>query len=227
MLDPDTLDTDKGPLTIRPINHATLALGFVGKTILVDPVGPAERYAGLPAPDAILITHEHSDHFNVETLTALAGGRAIEIVASPGVFDKLPAPLKASATRLANGETGTVLGLPVEALPAHNITPERLRYHPRGLCNGYVVRFGASRVYISGDTEDIPEMRALRDIAVAFLPMNMPYTMTGAQAAEAARAFRPRIVYPFHYLGGSENEAFAAALRDEPGIEVRLRDWYA
>lgn len=119
------------------------------------------------------------------------------------------------------------LNIAITALPAENTTPEKLKFHPPGVGNGYVFRFGGKAIYVSGDTEDTAEMRALHNIDVAFLPMNQPYTMTGQQAADAVRAFRPKVVYPFHYQGGVENEVFATELAGEPGTEVRQRDWYA
>jgi L-ascorbate metabolism protein UlaG (beta-lactamase superfamily) len=128
---------------------------------------------------------------------------------------------------LRNHERGELEGVPVEALPSHNTSPERLQYHPEGIGNGYVLTLGGRRIYIAGDTEPTPAMLALQDIDIAFLPMNLPYTMIAAQAAEAVKVFRPRIVYPFHYIGGHEPDEFARLLEGFPSTDVRLRDWYA
>ena len=126
---------------------------------------------------------------------------------------------------LANGETKSVAGVSIEAVPMYNLTADRLKYHNKGRGNGYVVMVGGKRVYISGDTEDIPEMRALKNIDVAFICMNLPYTMTEEQAASAVREFKPKIVYPFHYRG-SDVEKFKRLVGEDSGVEVRLRDWY-
>lgn len=136
--------------------------------------------------------------------------------------------LKAKAKLMKNGDKGDINGLPIEAVPAYNTTPERAKYHPKGVGNGYIMTLGGGRVYVAGDTEDTPEMRALKNVAIAFLPMNLPYTMTGEQAAAACAAFKPLLVYPYHYGKGSQEPAkFAAAMRGVSGVQVRQRDWYA
>jgi len=139
------------------------------------------------------------------------------------VMEELPADLKSQATSIGNGESGTLRDIPIEAVPAYNTTADRLQFHPKGVGNGYILTFGDKRIYIAGDTEDTPEMRALNDIEVAFLPMNLPYTMTVEQAADAVKAFKPRVVYPYHSRG-SDIEAFSALVGD--AAEVRLRNWY-
>jgi L-ascorbate metabolism protein UlaG (beta-lactamase superfamily) len=217
----DAVATAEGELAIHPVEHASLVLVLGDTVIYVDPVGSADLYAGLPAPTAILITHEHQDHFDADLIAALAPDAPI--VTNPAVFDMLPEELVGNATALANGDTGALAGIPVEAVPAYNITPERQNFHPQGRDNGYILTFGDTRVLIAGDTEDTPELRGLSGIDVAFLPMNLPYTMTVEQAAEAVNAFRPAIVYPYHY-GDSDLDAFEAAVED--GIEVRRRNWY-
>jgi Predicted Zn-dependent hydrolases of the beta-lactamase fold len=217
----DIVTTAAGDLAIHPVDHASLVLAWDGRAIYVDPVGGAERYAGLPAATAVLITHGHGDHFDVPTLEAVAAG--LPILANQDVFDKLPEALKAKATALANGESGELDGVPLRAIAAHNITEDRLRYHPVGVGNGYVLSFGDVEVYVAGDTEPTEDMLALTDIDVAFLPMNLPYTMTPEQAAEAINTFRPAIVYPYHY-GDSDLSVLETAVED--GIEVRLRNWY-
>jgi L-ascorbate metabolism protein UlaG (beta-lactamase superfamily) len=220
----DTVPTQDGDLRIYPINHATLALQWKGKTIYVDPVGGAKAFEGLPAPDLILVCHIHGDHFDKPTLSAVAG-KAV-FAAPPTVAEQMPADLRSRTTVLTNGQRAELAGISVEAIPAYNLTQARLTYHPKGRDNGYVLTLGGKRIYISGDTEDIPEMLALKDIDVAFLCMNLPYTMDVTQASKAARAFKPRIVYPYHSRG-SNVEEFKKLVGTDAGVEVRLRDWYA
>ncbi|WP_172124541.1 MULTISPECIES: MBL fold metallo-hydrolase [unclassified Devosia] len=221
-LDGDRLATSGGDVIIHPVSHASLVLGYDDQVIYVDPVGGAELYADLPPPTAVLITHGHGDHFDVPTLEAIAGG-GIPILTTQEVFDKLPEALKANATALANGDEGSLNGLPVAAIPAYNTSPDRLQYHPQGVGNGYLIKFGDDIVYVAGDTEPTPEMLALENVAVAFLPMNLPYTMTPEQAAEAVNTFKPGIVYPYHHRG-SDLDAFEAAVGE--GVEVRRANWY-
>ena len=217
----DTIPTSAGDLRIHPVDHASLVLEWDGKAIYVDPVGGADLYAGLPAPSAILITHGHGDHFDVPTLEAIAGD--VPLVVNQDVFDKLPEALKANAMALANGEDGTLADIPLRAIAAHNTTEDRMQYHPVGVGNGYVLTFGDVQVYVAGDTEPNEDMLALTDIDVAFLPMNLPYTMTPDQAVEAINTFRPAIIYPYHY-GDSDLSPLETDLED--GIELRLRNWY-
>jgi L-ascorbate metabolism protein UlaG (beta-lactamase superfamily) len=220
----DRITTKDGDLVIHPINHATLALGWKNLTIYVDPVGGGPRFAGLPKPDLILLTDIHGDHLNADTLKAIATEKT-QLVAPAAVVEQLPAELRPRATVVANGETKSLLGLTIEAVPAYNTTPDRAKFHAKGRGNGYVVTFADKRVYLSGDTEDIPEMRALKNIDVAFLCMNLPFTMTPEQAASAVREFRPTIVYPYH-CRGSDLEKFKKLVGEDAGVEVRLRDWY-
>ncbi|RZA22250.1 MAG: MBL fold metallo-hydrolase [Proteobacteria bacterium] len=221
LLPTDVIATSKGDVTIHPVDHASLVLTYGEEAIYVDPVGGAALYEGLPAPTAILITHGHGDHFDVPTLEAIAG--SAPILTSQEVFDKLPETLKANATAVANGGSADLNGLPVAVTTAHNTSEDRMQYHPVGVGNGYLVTFGDKVVYIAGDTEPTPEMLKLTGVEVAFLPMNLPYTMTPEQAAEAVNTFKPAIVYPYHY-GDSDLSAFESAVDD--GIEVRLRNWY-
>jgi len=221
----DTVTAQNGNSTVYPINHATLALRWNATTIYVDPVGGAARFKGLPAPGLILLTDIHGDHLNKETLEALAKPET-KLVAPPAVAEQLPAGLRDRTVVLTNGQTADVRGTAIAAIAAYNTTPERQKFHPKGRGCGYVVILGGKRVYISGDTEDTAEMRALKSIDVAFLCMNLPYTMTVEQAAEAVRAFKPKIVYPYHSRG-SDLERFKALVGAEAGVELRLRDWYA
>jgi len=220
-LDGDAIATADGDIIVHPVDHASLVLGFGDAVIYVDPVGGAARYEGLPAPTAILVTHEHGDHFDAPTLEAIADGAPL--IVNPAVYDMLPETLKANATAMANGDVGEVAGLPIRAVPAHNTTADRLQYHPEGRDNGYVLTLGDKLVYIAGDTEPTGEMLALSDIEVAFLPMNLPYTMAPEQAAEAINTFKPRIVYPYHY-GESDLSVLETAVG--PDTEIRLRNWY-
>jgi len=220
-LDGDTISTSGGDVTIHPIEHASLLLGYGDQVIYVDPVGGATLYEGLPAPTAILITHGHGDHFDVPTLEAIAG--SAPILTSQEVFDKLPEALKANATAIANGGSADLNGLPIEATTAHNTTEDRMQYHPVGVGNGYLFTFGDKVIYVAGDTEPTPEMLKLTGIEVAFLPMNLPYTMTPEQAAEAINTFKPKIVYPYHY-GESDLSVLEGAV--DEGVEVRLLEWY-
>lgn len=224
MLTGDRIATSNGDLTIHPIDHATFAMGWDGRIIYVDPVGGAEAFRDLPGPDLILITDIHGDHLSVETLEAVAGESTV-IVAPAAVVEQLPATVGSEARTLDNGSEISLFDLTVLALPMYNLTDERLQYHDKGRGNGYVVTMGGQRVYISGDTEDIPEMRALEDIDVAFICFNLPYTMTEEQAASAVLVFRPGIVYPYHYRG-SDLDAFVASVAENPGIEVRIGAWY-
>jgi L-ascorbate metabolism protein UlaG (beta-lactamase superfamily) len=223
-LTPDTIATEDGALKIFPVNHATLALQWKDRTIYVDPVGGAKAFQGLPKPDLILVTDIHGDHFSKETLAELAGPDT-KLVCPAAVADQMTPDLRKSATILANGQTGELLGIKIEAIPMYNLTPERLKFHNKGRGNGYVVTLGGKRIYLSGDTEDIPEMRALQNIDVAFVCMNLPYTMTVEQAAQAVRAFKPRIVYPYHYRGSDINK-FKELVGTDAGVDVRLREWY-
>ncbi len=217
----DTIATSGGNVTIHPIEHASLVLEYGEEAIYVDPVGGAALYEALPAPTAILITHGHGDHFDLPTLEAIAG--SVPILTSQEVFDKLPEALKANATAIANGGTSELNGLPVTATTAHNTTEDRMQYHPVGVGNGYLITFGDKVIYVAGDTEPTPEMLELTGIEAAFLPMNLPYTMTPDQAVEAINTFKPRIVYPYHY-GDSDLAVLDTAV--EEGVEVRLLNWY-
>lgn len=191
--------------------------------IYVDPVGGAPAYANLPAPALILITHEHGDHFDLPTLEALP---AVRIIANQAVFDKLPAEMQARATAMANGSSAEVLGLTIEAVPAYNLTEDRLQYHPKGRDNGYILTIGGKRFYIAGDTEDTPEMRALEGIEVAFLPMNLPYAMTVEQAADAVIAFNPVVAFPYHHRDSDVQEFARLVESSEASSLVVIANWY-
>ena len=222
MLSGDHVQTDGEDVIIHPVNHATFVMTYGRHPVYVDPVGDPAQFEGMPAAHVILVTDTHGDHFDLETLTAVTGtvGR---IIAPQAVADELPPELKERTTVLGNGESFDYMTMTFEAVPMYNLTDDRMQYHTKGRGNGYVVNMGGTRIYISGDTEDIPEMRALEDIDVAFVCFNLPYTMTEEQAADAVKAFRPGVVYPYHYRG-SDPQKFASLVGD--ASEVRLRDWY-
>jgi L-ascorbate metabolism protein UlaG (beta-lactamase superfamily) len=212
--------TSAGPVKITPIYHATLLIEAGNKTIYLDPAKPAD-VTGLPPADLILITDIHGDHMDANLIAAVSKP-GTEIMAPPAVVKTIT-----SAMPISNGETKKWNGWTIEAIPMYNLTrgpaPGKL-YHDKGRGNGYVLTYGGKRFYFSGDTENIPEMRALKNIDVAFVCMNLPYTMPPDEAAEAVKAFHPKIVIPYHYHG-SDLTVFAKAL-EGTGIEVRQLDWY-
>lgn len=224
----DRFDTTSGSITVHPISHASFVMETPAGVIYVDPVGDAASYDAFGAPDLILITHEHGDHYNAETLAAVSGDTTRMIV-NPAVFGMLPEKMAERATSIANGENIAAGNIAVEAIPAYNTSADRLNFHPQGRDNGYVVTIDGMRIYISGDTEDIPEMRALTDIDLAFVCMNLPFTMDVEAAASAVAEFAPTYVYPYHYRGrdnGTQDPAeFANLLGDE--TEVKMGGWYA
>jgi L-ascorbate metabolism protein UlaG (beta-lactamase superfamily) len=219
-VEPDTIPTTDGALKITPIQHASLMLEFKNKVIYVDP--SQGDYSGLPKADVILITDIHGDHMDTGKVKELRKGSTVII--TPAAVAKTVT----EATVINNGDNKAIAGIQVEAVPMYNLVrgPSQGKlFHDKGRGNGYVLTLGGKRVYISGDTECIPEMKALKSIDVAFVCMNLPYTMTPQEAAECVRAFKPKIVYPYHYRDSDLN-AFTNALRSEKGVEVRLRKWY-
>ncbi|QDZ02188.1 MBL fold metallo-hydrolase [Nitratireductor mangrovi] len=222
----DSYDTEGGKITIHPIAHASFVMTVPGLVIYNDPVGEAAAYQGHPAPDLVLVTHQHGDHYNVDTLNALVTD-GTQLVTNPAVFDMLPDGLKEKATSIGNGDSATVGDVGIDAIPAYNTTEDRLKYHPQGRDNGYVLSIDGRRVYIAGDTEDIPEMRALTGIDIAFVPMNLPFTMDVEQAASAVAEFKPAVCYPYHYRD-SDPEAFARLVQEsEAETEVVQGPWYS
>ncbi len=215
----DTIPTSKGNLVLTFLGHGSLIMGFGGKVIQVDPFSQVADYSQLPKADLVLITHDHYDHLDPKALQAILKPGTI-IVGSTACAGKVK-----DAVIMGNGDSRTVLGLAIEAVPAYNIVnkrPDGSPFHPKGAGNGYIVTFGDKRVYIAGDTENTPEMKALKNIDVAFLPMNLPYTMTPGMVADAAKAFRPRILYPYHF-GETDTSKLVKLLQAEKGIEVRVR----
>ena len=215
----DLFPTSKGDLKITCIGHGTLMLTFNGKVIHVDPVGQFGDYAVLPKADLILITHEHDDHLDPAAIAKIRKpSTAIFMSAKCGEKIKDGVVLK-------NGDERTWESIAIKAVPAYNIVHMRAPgspFHPKGEGNGYVLTFGDKRLYIAGDTENIPEMAALKGVDIAFLPMNLPYTMTPAMAAAAARMLAPKVLYPYHY-GDTDTAKLVELLKGEKGIEVRIR----
>jgi len=222
---PDPLATKKGALTIQPVQHAATVLKWDNKTIYVDPAGGANLFTSLDAPDLILITDIHGDHMDLKTLEAINTAKATLIVPQ-AVADMLPATLKPKVVVLANGAKTTKFGVTITAVPMYNLPETADSRHPKGRGNGYVINVGDKNIYFSGDTEDIAEMRALKNIDVAFVCMNLPYTMDVNQAAQAVLAFKPKVVYPYHYRGQDVNVFKSQVNAGDTKIEVRLRNWY-
>ncbi len=214
-----TFPTSAGDVKITPLNHASTLIEAAGKTIYLDPAKPA-KLSG-PKADLILITDIHGDHMDPDSIKAISKGDT-EIFAAPAVVQTVT-----SGKPIANGESKTWQGWTIEAIPAYNLKrgpePGKL-FHDKGRGNGYVLTYGGKRFYFSGDTEGIPEMRALKNIDVAFICMNLPYTMPPEEAADAVKAFHPKVVIPYHYRG-SDLSVFQNALKGT-GIEVRLLEWY-
>ena len=216
-------------IKIIPIEHATTVLEWGDVTIYIDPVGGLKSFEGQKLPDLILITDIHGDHFSLETLEELNTEKA-KIIVPQAVADKIPSKFTPQIDVLNNGDSKERSGITVEAIPMYNLREEAKAFHENGRGNGYVLNMGNERFYFSGDTEDIPEMRNLKDIDIAFVCMNLPYTMDVNQASSAVLDFKPAIVYPYHYRGSgglSDVVAFKKLVNDgDKNIEVRLKDWY-
>ena len=216
----DTIKTNAGDLTMTFIGHGTLMFAFDGKIIHVDPVSREADYTDMPKADLIFVTHEHGDHLDTKVI------KMLRKVGTDVVLTEACAERVNGGVVMRNGDVTTVQGLKIEAVPAYNIVHMRrgsTPYHPKGRGNGYVITFGDKRVYVAGDTENTPEMKRLKNIDVAFLPMNLPYTMTPEMVADAAKAFKPKILYPYHY-GRTEPSKLVDLLKDMKNIEVRIRD---
>ncbi len=216
-------------INIIPIEHATTVLEWNDITIYIDPVGGASAFEGQKQPDLILITDIHGDHLSIETLEALNTKKA-KIMVPQAVADKMPENFTPQLDVLNNGDTKERYGISVEAIPMYNLREEALKFHEKGRGNGYVLQIGDHRLYFSGDTEDIPEMRALENIDKAFICMNLPYTMTPENAANAVLEFKPKQVYPYHYRGNpdvSDVAKFKELVNaGNSTIEVMQLDWY-
>jgi L-ascorbate metabolism protein UlaG (beta-lactamase superfamily) len=226
----DQIPAEKGDITVTPIFHGTVVFQWDGKTVYVDPYGGAERFDNLPSPDLVLITHKHGDHLNKGTLKGLDLSNT-RLIAPQSVVEDLGEITFSEVWTTKNGETKNWNGITVEAVPMYNLPADDNPRHPKGWGNGYVITMGGKRVYVSGDTEDIPEMRGLKDIDVAFVCMNLPYTMDVEHAASAVIDFKPALMYPYHFRGSggfSDVEKFKKLVNEgTDAVEVRLREWYA
>jgi len=215
----DVIKTSGGDLAITFIGHGSLMLKFDDKIIHIDPFSKLADYSNLPKANLLLITHEHQDHLDLAAI-ALIRTKETNVVLTGKCAEKLSGCLV-----MENGDSQMVGGITIEAVPAYNLLHKRENgqpFHPKGQGNGYLLTFADKRVYIAGDTEYTPEMKAFKSIDVAFLPMNLPYTMSPEMVADAALAFKPKILYPYHF-GDIETTRIVQLLKDNKGIEVRIR----
>ena len=215
----DTIKTSAGDLKITFLGHGSLYFTFGGKVIHVDPFSAVADYSTLPKADIVLLAHEHMDHLDLKALNPVRSDKTIV------VLPEVCAKQVEGGLVMKNGDVKTVGGLKIEAVPAYNIVHKREAgqpFHPKGVGNGYIITFGDKRVYVAGDTENIPEMKNIKNIDVAFLPMNLPYTMTPEMAADAAKTITPKVLYPYHY-GETDTSKLVALLKDTKEIEVRIR----
>ena len=219
-LERDIITTYKGDLEVTFIGHGSLMFTYKNIVIHVDPFSRVADYASFPKANLILITHEHRDHLDPVALEAVRTDRTVVILTQTCAAN-IP-----DGIVMKNGDVETVGGLTIEAVPAYNLIHMRsagIPYHPKGIGNGYVITFGDRRVYVAGDTENIPEMRKLKNIDYAFLPMNLPYTMTPEMVAEAASAFKPKVLYPYHF-GDTDTNQLVELMKHSPEVEVRVRN---
>ena len=215
----DTIKTSAGDLKITFIGHGSLMFTFQGKIIHVDPFSEMADYTKMPKADIVLLTHEHRDHLDLKALGFLRTEKTVVILT------KTCAKQIEGGMVMNNGDVKTIEGLKIEALPAYNIVHKSdtgQPFHPKGIGNGYVITFGDKRVYVAGDTENIPEMKDLKNIDIAFLPMNPPFTMTPEMVASAAKVLKPKILYPYHY-GKMDTSDLLNLLKDDKEIKVRIR----
>lgn len=214
---------------ITPISHATFVLKMNGQTIVNDPVGGVDVFSEYGEPNILLISDIHGDHMDVETVQALATERTA-IIMPQAVANELPESIPGNKVILANGEMTSQGGITITAIPMYNIPEGEDAFHTKGRGNGYVLEAGDERIYIAGDTGPIPEMKALQNIDVAFIPMNLPYTMSVEDAADAVLAFKPRIVHPYHYRGpdglADVNVFKERVNKGDPSIQVELLNFY-
>ncbi len=215
----DTFKTSAGDLKITFMGHGSLMFTFGGKIIHVDPYSGVADYSKLPKADMILLSHEHMDHLDPKALGAVRKEKTV-VVLTETVAKEVQGGMV-----MKNGDVKTIEGLKIEAVPAYNIVhkrPEGQPFHPKGTGNGYIITFGDKRIYVAGDTENIPEMKNIKNIDIAFLPMNLPYTMTPEMVADAAKTFKPKILYPYHY-GETDPSKIVSLLKGMKETEVRIR----
>jgi len=222
---PDTYSTKNGDLTIHPINHGTVAFTFDGKTIFVDPYGGAEKFSNLSSPDIILITDIHGDHLNKKTLSGLDTKNTIFVVPQ-AVADEMDESMSDQLVVIGNEESTTQMGIKITGVAMYNLPDDESSRHKKGRGNGYIIEFADKKVYLSGDTEDVPEMRNLEDIDIAFVCMNLPYTMDIYQAASAVLDFQPKTMYPYHHRGQDIQKFKELISSGNSNINVVLKDWY-
>lgn len=222
------LKTKKGNANFYPIIHGSMVFTFDNLTIAVDPYGGAERFSSFEKFDYVLITDIHGDHYNPKTLEGLNLEKA-KLVVPPAVYDLLAEPYQSSAIVMQNGDSEKIGSIKIEAIPMYNLPESSESRHTKGRGNGYVLKIGGKQVYISGDTEDIQEMRNLKHIDLAFVCMNLPYTMDINQASSAVLEFKPKVVIPYHYRGKemSDIQTFKSLVNEkDTSIEVMLYNWY-
>jgi L-ascorbate metabolism protein UlaG (beta-lactamase superfamily) len=215
----DVIKTSAGDLEMTFIGHGTIMFSFQDKVIHVDPVGQYADYSRLPKADLVLITHDHPDHLDPAALGSIRTDKTV-VICTETCTAKV-----SGGVVMKNGDSRTEYGIKVEAVPAYNLVHMRspgVPYHPKGVGNGYVLTFADKKVYVAGDTENTPEMKNLRNIDIAFVPMNLPYTMTPEMAADAAKAVKPGILYPYHF-GDTDTSKLLDLMKDTPGVEVRIR----
>jgi L-ascorbate metabolism protein UlaG (beta-lactamase superfamily) len=212
----DSFETPSGKFSIYFLGHASLMFEFNGKHIFIDPVSQYADYSKLPKASVILITHQHPDHFDTRAISKITQ-KSTQIIVTPAVFDAYK-----SGIIFNNGDKKIIEEIEIEAVPAYNNTIGREKYHPKGRDNGYIITLGNMRIYIAGDTENIPEMSSFKNIDIAFLPMNQPFTMLPEQVAEATKRINPKILYPYHY-GDTEVSKIKKILASDTNTEVRIR----
>jgi L-ascorbate metabolism protein UlaG (beta-lactamase superfamily) len=215
----DIVKTSEGDLKITFLGHGTLMVTFGGNVIHIDPFSRVADYSKLPQADMIVLTHEHSDHLDLKALEFVQTDKTVLVLT-----EKCAQQVNGGII-MRNGDVKTIEGLKIEAVPAYNIVHMRsagVPFHPKGDGNGYVITFGDKRIYVAGDTENIPEMKKLKDIDYAFLPMNLPYTMTPEMVVDAAKVFKPKVLYPYHY-GDTDPSRLVDLMQDVPEVEVRIR----
>jgi L-ascorbate metabolism protein UlaG (beta-lactamase superfamily) len=215
----DIIKTSVGDLTITFIGHGSLMFAFGGKVIYVDPYSKLADYSKLPRADIILITHEHRDHLDPVALEKIRTEKTTVFLSETG------AGQATGGIIMKNGDVRTVEGITIEAVPAYNIVGKRENgqpYHHKGAGNGYIITFGDKRVYVAGDTENIPEMKGFKNIDIAFLPMNLPYTMAPEMVADAAKMVQPKVLYPYH-TGDTDITKLTVLMKDQKGIDMRIR----
>jgi len=221
-LEKDVIKTNSGDLTMTFIGHGTLMFEYNGLTIHVDPVSREAEYQNLPDADLILVTHEHGDHLDISAIKQILKDDC-SVIMTQTCKNNLED--FATAVIMRNGDVKTLKSITIEAIPAYNIEHKRPGgepFHPKGQGNGYILTFDNIRILVAGDTENTPELKSLKNIDVAFLPMNLPYTMTPEMVADAAGSFRPKILYPYHY-GDTDTGELMELLQGEKDIEVRIR----